>query len=85
MMLWVAIGKMLPRKFKIFGAKLGPWKCRQLSIFGRSLIVKSLGIPQIDYLAAMLENTVRIQTMIFKFIWKERKDKFKGKRYLEEQ
>jgi len=44
--------------------------------------VKSLGILQIVHSAAMLDihkdYCVKIQSSIFKFIWKEKQDKIKG-------
>ena len=53
----------------------------QLSIFGRCLIVKSLGISQIGHSAALLDihkhYAVKIQSLIFEFIWKEKQDKTK--------
>ena len=48
----------------------------EISIFGRCLIVKSLGIS-----AAVLDihkdYIVKIQPLIFKFIWKDKQDKIK--------
>ena len=53
----------------------------QLSIFGRCLIVKSLGISQIVHSAAVLDThkdyIVKIQSLIFKDISKEKYAKIK--------
>ena len=71
--------KNVSQKIENLNAKLGTWRSRQLSIFGRCLIVKSLGISQIVHSAAMLDIhkdcSVKIQSSIFKFIWKEKQDK----------
>ena len=66
--------------------KLGSWRSRQLSIFGRCLIVKSLVISQIVHSAAVLDihkyYIVKIQSLIFKFIWKDKKDKIKNRSFI---
>ena len=73
--------KNVNQKIDNFNAKLATWRSRQLSIFGRCLIVKSLGISQIVHSAAVLDiqkdYIVKIQSLIFKFIWKEKQDKIK--------
>ena len=73
--------KNVSQKIENLNAKLGTWRSRQLSIFGRCLIVNSLRISQIVYTAAMLDvhknYSVKIQSSIFKFIWKEKQDKIK--------
>ena len=62
-------------------AKLATWRSRQLSIFGRCLIVKSPGISQIVHSAAVVDihkdYIVKIQSLIFTFIWKDKQDKIK--------
>ena len=57
------------------------WNCRNLTIFGRCLIVKSLGIALLDHIIsnfniskAFIEN---VNSAIFKFIWIKKKDKIK--------
>ena len=75
--------KNVNQKIENLNAKLGTWRSRHLSIFGRCLIVKSLGISQIVHSAAVLDihkdyNT-KIQSSIFKFIWKEKQHKIKRK------
>ena len=73
--------KNVGKKIENLNAKLGTWRSRQLSVFGRCLIVKSLGISQIVHSAAVLDihkdYIVKIQSSIFKFIWKEKQDKIK--------
>jgi len=69
------------QKIENLNAKLGTWRSRQLSIFGHSLIVKSLGISQIVHSAAVLDihkdYIAKTQSSILKFIWKEKQDKIK--------
>ena len=73
--------KNVSKKIENLNAKLGTWRSRQLSVFGRCLIVKSLGISPIVHSAAVLDihkdYIVKIQSPIFKFIWKEKQDKIK--------
>ena len=73
--------KNLNQKIENLYAKLGTWRSRHLSIFGRCLIVKSLGISQIVHSAAVLHihkaYITKIQSSILKFIWKEKQDKIK--------
>ena len=57
------------------------WNCRNLTIFGRCLIAKSLGIAQLVHTISSLNiSKAYIQTVnsaILKFIWKNKKDKIK--------
>ena len=57
------------------------WNCRNLTTFGRCLIAKSLGIAQLVHSISSLNiSKAYIQTVnsaIFKFIWKNKKDKIK--------
>jgi len=73
--------KNVNQKIENLNVKLGTWTSHQLSIFGRCLIVKSLGISQIVHSAAVLDihkdYIAKIQSSIFKFIWKEKQDKIK--------
>ena len=73
--------KNVNQKIENLNAKLSTWSSRHLSIFGHCLIVKSLGISQIIHSAAVLDihkdYITKIQSSIFKFIWKEKQDKIK--------
>ena len=57
------------------------WKVRQITIFGRITIAKSLGISQILYNASVLETPKQviktINKLLFNFIWKSKIDKVK--------
>ena len=62
---------------------LDVWNCRSLALFGRCLITKSLGISQLVH---PISNLVipqgylsAVNTAIFRFIWKGKKDKIKRK------
>ena len=61
------------------------WNCRNLTIFGRCLIVKSLGISQLFYMISNLnisnDYIHAVNSAIFKFIWRKKKDKIKRKSY----
>ena len=68
-------------KLKSLKAKLDIWKSRDLSIYGRILQIKSLGISQILYLSSVIsvpEHVVsRIEQLTFNFLWKGGGDKVK--------
>ena len=57
------------------------WNCRNLTLFGRCLIAKSLGISQlvntISNLNISKASIQAVNSAIFKFIWKQKKDKIK--------
>ena len=59
------------------------WNCRNLTLFGRCLITKSLGISQLVHTISSLdvprEFLGAVNSTIFKFIWKNKKDKLKHK------
>ena len=62
---------------------LDVWNCRSLTLFRRCLITKSLGISQLVH---SISNLVipqgylsAVNTAIFRFIWKGKKDKIKRK------
>ena len=58
--------------------KLNMWQTRDLTLYGRTMLVKALGISKIVYVASMLsvpETVVKtVQDKIFKFLWKNKKD-----------
>ena len=55
------------------------WNCRNLTIFGRCLIAKSLGIAQLVHMISNLNISKAyiqaVNSAIFKFIWKNKKDR----------
>ena len=61
--------------------KLDMWSARSLTLFGRVLITKTLGISQIIYSASSIEvpDTIAatLKKKLFNFIWKNKKDKIK--------
>ncbi|KAL9986830.1 hypothetical protein ACROYT_G001034 [Oculina patagonica] len=61
--------------------KLNLWLSRDLTIYGKSLLAKALGISQLVYAASMLtvpESVIKtVQENLFAFLWKNRKDKIK--------
>lgn len=73
--------KNVARKIDNLNIKLDLWRGRKLSLFGKCLIAKTLGISQIVYSASMLDispnDTSRIKKSIFSFIWNKKPDKIK--------
>ena len=57
------------------------WRSRYLTLFGRVLIIKSLGIPHLVYSSSMLETPPEtissVTTSLFDFIWRKKPDKIK--------
>ena len=66
------------RKMK---TKLNLWLSRDLTLYGKSLLAKTLGVSQLVYAASLLSvpNAVIkiVQTQLFSFLWKNKKDKIK--------
>ena len=68
------------RKMK---TKLNLWLSRDLTLYGKSLLAKTLGVSQLVYAASLLSaqkiNAVIkiVQTELFSFLWKNKKDKIK--------
>ena len=61
--------------------KLDMWSSRDLTLFGRTMILKSLGLSQLVYSASNLvvpPGTVDlVKTKSFRFLWRNKKDKKK--------
>ena len=59
--------------------KLNIWQTRDLTLFGRTTLVKTLGLSKLLYAASMLrvpEMIIkRVQVKITKFLWKNKNDK----------
>lgn len=69
------------KKIEKLETKLDMWSSRDLTIFGRAMLIKTLGISQLIYSASNLdapEGIVEVvRTKSFKFLWKNKKDKIK--------
>ena len=65
------------------------WRARDLTLFGRVLIIKSLALSQLVYSASNLnvpqEITPIIKTKLFKFLWKNKKDKIKREGFYQDR
>ena len=68
-------------KVKKLQRKLDLWKARNLTLFGKALIIKSLGLSQIVYAASNLNTPTEVQftikSKLFSFLWNKKKDKIK--------
>ena len=75
--------KNFGQKMQKLDTILDIWNARNLTLFGRCLITKSLGISQlvhsISTLAIPRDCAQAVNSSIFKFIWRNRKDKIKRK------
>ena len=69
------------KKIQKLQTKLDMWNSRDLTIFGRAMSIKTLGISQLIYSASNLDAPKGIveivTTKYFKFLWKNKKDKIK--------
>ena len=68
-------------KIRKMETKLDTWRSRDLTLFGKTMISKSLGLSQLIYTATMLSvlETViqQTQSKLFSFLWKNKRDKIK--------
>ena len=68
-------------KLRKLQTRLDMWRARDLTLFGRVLIVKSLGLSQLIYSISNLNVPKEIGPIIkkklFSFLWKNKKDKIK--------
>ena len=68
-------------KLRKLQTKLDVWSTGSLTLFGRVLITKTLGISQIIYSASNIEVpdtlTGTLKKKLITFVWKKRKDKIK--------
>ena len=57
------------------------WRSRDLTTFGKAVIIKALGISPIVYSTSMLETPKseleKVNELIFKFFWKNKPDRIK--------
>ena len=69
------------QKIRKLQTKLNMWSSRDLTIFGRAMILKILGLSQLVYSASNLVVPPGIvdlvKTKLFIFLWRKRKDKMK--------
>ena len=68
-------------KLQKLQTNLDLWSARDHTLFGRVLIIKSLALSHLVYSASNLnvpqEIMPMIKTKLFKFLWKNKKDKIK--------
>ena len=68
-------------KLRKIQTKLDMWNTRHLTLFGRVMIIKTLGLSQIIYSASKFDvpdGTVgTFKKKLFNFIWRKKKDKIK--------
>ena len=61
--------------------KLNLWLSRDLTLYVKSLLAKTLGLSQLIYAASMLSVPTpvikNVQTELFNFLWKNKNDKIK--------
>ena len=68
-------------KVRKMETKLNIWLSRDLTLFGRTMLGKSLGLSQLIYTASMLSVPERAlqqtQSKLFAFLWKNKREKIK--------
>ena len=69
------------KRIKKMKTKLNLWLSRDLTLYGKSLLAKTLGVSQLIYAASMLSVLTpvikNVQTELFNFLWKNKTDKIK--------
>ena len=69
------------KTLKVLQTKLDMWSSRDLTLFGKVMLIKTLGISQLIYSASNLPVPTGIEdsvkTKCFKFLWRNKKDKIK--------
>ena len=69
------------QKIRKLQTKLDVWSSRDLTIFGRVMILKILGLSQLVYSASNLivrqGTAYLVKTKLFRFLWRNKKDKIK--------
>ena len=75
------IKKNFSIKIQKMETKLNLWLTRDLTLFGRTMLAKSLGISQLIYSASMLSVLEPVinqtQGKLFAFLWRNKKDRIK--------
>ena len=74
-------------KIQKLQSKLDLWKARNLTLFGKVLIIKSLGLSQIVYAASNVNipnNIYTIQNKIFGFLWNNKKTKLREEAFFQD-
>ena len=73
-------------KIQKLQTKLDSWKARNLTLFGKVLIIKSLGLSQLVYAASNVnvpnEIIYTIKAKLFSFLWNNKKDKIREKAFI---
>ena len=68
-------------KIQKMQSKLDIWSSRGLTLYGKVLIVKSLGLSSLIYSASLnnvpKEVAANVKNRFFKFLWKNKRDKIK--------
>ena len=68
-------------KIRKMQTNLDIWRARNLTFFGKVMIIKSLGLSQLVYSASTLnfpeEITSILKTKLFRYLWNNKKDKIK--------
>ena len=66
-------------KIKSLKSRMNIWRSRGLSMYGRIMIVKTLGISEFSYIASLInvpEWVINaVESAIYDFVWKVRKDR----------
>ena len=68
-------------KIRKMKTKLNLWQTRDLTLFGKSVLAKTLGASQLIYTASLMTVPAAVtraaQSLLFSFLWKNKKDKIK--------
>ena len=67
---------------------ISTWKKRNLTVLGRIVVLKSLVLPKLSYVAQMLPNPnddliKEVSNMFFKYIWQDKPDRIKRAQFIQ--
>lgn len=66
---------------------LNSWKRRNLTLFGRVTILKTLALSKCNYILQNIPVTkeilTKLETLLFRFLWKDKNDKIKRKQMIQ--
>ena len=73
-------------KLQKLQTKFDVWRSRDLTIFGRVLIIKAMGVSSLIHSVSNIdvpkEIVGKVQGRLFNFLWKSKRDKIKKQQFL---
>ena len=76
------------KSFQAMKKMISNWKKRNLTVLGRVVVIKSLVLPKLSYMAQMLPNPDKeyikqVNDMFFKYVWNDKPDRIKRNQFVQ--